>query len=143
MSNHLYCYESNRIPTSWTNTLKLIIWCFCLIIASLAYQAAFAQEIDTLRKGVVKVISTTDGKQITGTGFIIKHDAQVTYIVTAAHVVAGDKSPKVAFFSQQYSFIETEVLQNDARSDISLLKVAIIRKYRPKLEPYHSRLQKL
>jgi formylglycine-generating enzyme required for sulfatase activity len=96
---------------------------FCLLIACLIQTTVFAQEIDSLRKGVVKLSATANGVQKTGTGFIVRHDKQVTFIITAMHVVEGDKFPKVAFYGQVHSWIDTEVLRNDPRNDISLLKV--------------------
>lgn len=113
--------RDTQIP--WIATLWCVLCSLCWIILFMGQGAAFAQTVDTLRKGVVKLIATADGKQKTGTGFIVRHNAQVTYIVTAAHVVEGDKYPKVTFFSQQHSLIEAEVLKNDLRNDISLLKI--------------------
>lgn len=122
----------NRLPVFANQRIRLltrlhwllgVLFSFGLLLAGVAYQTAFAQEIDSLRKGVVKIIANQNGIQTTGTGFIIKQDAKATYIVTAAHVVSGDKFPQVAFFSERHSLIEAEVLQNDLRYDISLLKV--------------------
>lgn len=124
MPNRPHYCQSLLVPSPSRTAKVWRIFCnLCLIIVCMTQQMGYAQEIDTLRKGVVKVISTANRIQKTGTGFIIKHDSQVTYILTAAHVVEGDKYPKVAFFSQPHSSIEAEVLQNDTGNDISLLKV--------------------
>ncbi|QOJ23054.1 MAG: SUMF1/EgtB/PvdO family nonheme iron enzyme [Gammaproteobacteria bacterium] len=95
----------------------------CLLIACWLQTSVVAQEIDSLRKGVVKLSATANGVQKTGTGFIVRRDKQVTYIITAMHVVEGEKFPKVAFYGQPHVWIDTEVLKNDPRNDISLLKV--------------------
>lgn len=114
----------SELWTYWTIASMRVAYTICLLIACLMPSTVFAQEIDSLRKGVVKLVSiSNEGAQRTGAGFIVRHDAQETYIVTALHVVEGDKSPKVAFHGQPHSWIDTEVLKNDSRTDISLLKV--------------------
>lgn len=124
MSNYLQRDESKQIQLSgWQCLLPWLLSSFCLLLASVSHQFASAQEIDSLRKGVVKVAATLDGIQKTGTEFIVQQDTKATYIVTAAHVAADDKYPKVAFFSERHTFVETEVLQNDQRNDTSLLEV--------------------
>ena len=57
--------------------------------------ASYAQDIDTLRAGVVKISSLSEGKRKTGTGFIVKLEPSIAYIITAAHVVEGDPAPQV------------------------------------------------
>lgn len=124
MPNRLLGFENRRTGSlTGLHWLRAVLFSFGLLFVGGAHQTAVAQEIDNLRKGVVKIIANQNGIQKTGTGFIIKHDAKATYIVTAMHVVSGDKSPKVAFFSERHSLIEVEVLRNDLRNDISLLKV--------------------
>lgn len=107
----------------WTASMRGV-YKVCLLIACLMSSTAFAQEVDLLRNGVVKLVSTSaEGAHRTGAGFIVRRDAQETYIVTAWHVVEGDKFPKIAFHGQPHSWIDAEVLRNDSRTDISLLKV--------------------
>jgi len=114
----------SELRMRWNIASMRVIYKACLLIACLMSSTTFAQEVDSLRKGVVKLVSTSnEGAQRTGAGFIVRRDAQETYIVTALHVVEGDKSPKVAFHGQPHSWIDAEVLKNDLRTDISLLKI--------------------
>ncbi len=71
--------------------------------------ASHAQDIDALRAGVVKISSLSEGKRKTGTGFIIKLEPSIAYIVTAAHVVEGDPAPQVEFFTRQNVSVKAEV----------------------------------
>ncbi|MGV7229453.1 MAG: SUMF1/EgtB/PvdO family nonheme iron enzyme [Nitrospirales bacterium] len=48
-----------------------------------------AQELEDLKKGVVKIIATAAGQQRVGTGFIVRIEDDIAYIVTASHVVEG------------------------------------------------------
>lgn len=83
---------------------------------------AVAQDDAELRAGVVKIVSTLEGKRRTGTGFAVKADGTTVYIVTAAHVIEGDPSPKVEFFTRQNTQVSAVVLKQDLRYDLALLK---------------------
>ncbi len=71
--------------------------------------ASYAQDIDALRAGVVKISSLSEGKRKTGTGFIVKLEPGIAYIITAAHVVEGDPAPQVEFFTRQNLSAKAEV----------------------------------
>ena len=49
----------------------------------------YAQSLEHLKAGVVKITATVDGQVRIGTGFIIKIEDGTAYIVTASHVVEG------------------------------------------------------
>jgi formylglycine-generating enzyme required for sulfatase activity len=76
-----------------------------LSIASIAFVVVLvfdtsmssAQNIDDLKKGVVKITAHAEGKTKIGTGFIVRLEKETAYIVTASHVVEGDSQPKVVF----------------------------------------------
>ena len=71
--------------------------CLFSLINMFAFgSAAWAQDLDSLKSGVVK-ITTTTGQ--TGTGFIVRLEPETVYVMTAAHVIAGDQQPRVEFFS--------------------------------------------
>ncbi len=85
---------------------------------------AFAQDFEALMPGVVRIESVSrEGKSRTGTRFVVKLDKQSAYILTAWHVVKGDKRPKVFSFSQRHTPLLAEVQENDTNLDISLLIV--------------------
>jgi len=70
---------------------------FLLLTLLLDVSTSYAQGIEELKKGVVKITAQADGKTKVGTGFIVKVDADAAYIVTASHVIEGDPQPKVLF----------------------------------------------
>ena len=65
-----------------------------LSMVSLA-SITFAQDLDAIKAGVVKILNKTG--QV-GTGFIVRVEPEMLYIITAAHVIAGDPQPEVEFF---------------------------------------------
>jgi TPR repeat protein len=81
-----------------------------------------AQDEAEMRAGVVKIVSTLEGKRRTGTGFAVKAEGTSVYIVTAAHVIEGDPAPKVEFFMRQNTSVGAVVLKQDLRYDLALLK---------------------
>jgi hypothetical protein len=61
--------------------------------------AAIADYVQAQKAGVVRITATSEGKRKTGTGFVVRFDANAAYILTASHVVEGDKQPEVEFFT--------------------------------------------
>ncbi len=101
--------------------LRYLIAAVTMLVGTTLWQVAAQGEAD-LRAGVVKIVSTLDGKRRTGTGFIVKIDGTSVSIVTAAHVVEGDPTPKVEFFTRQNTPVGAVVLKQDLRYDLALLK---------------------
>ncbi len=59
----------------------------------------WGQDIEDLKKGVVKITAQVEGQQPTvGTGFIVRLEKDAAYIVTASHVIQGDPKPQITFF---------------------------------------------
>ncbi len=59
----------------------------------------WGQDIEDLKKGVVKITTQIQGQQPTvGTGFIVRLEKDAAYIVTASHVIQGDPKPQITFF---------------------------------------------
>jgi formylglycine-generating enzyme required for sulfatase activity len=84
----------------------------------------YAQDYDVLSQGVVKIVSRSPGGQLrTGTGFIVKLEPLMAYIVTAAHVVAGDSEPTIYFAARRNVPVTGRVVKNDLGLDVSLLLV--------------------
>jgi formylglycine-generating enzyme required for sulfatase activity len=82
-----------------------------MILGLIQSEWANAQDIEELKKGVVKILATPPGEsQRGGTGFIVRLKKDAAYIVTAAHVVEGDPTPKVSFFPDATKFVEARVL---------------------------------
>jgi formylglycine-generating enzyme required for sulfatase activity len=82
-------------------TASLALW-----LPFLFPEILWAQDIEELKSGVVKITAQVEGQQPkVGSGFIVRLDKDAAYIVTAAHVIEGDSKPQVTFFPQpQQSF---------------------------------------
>ncbi len=98
------------------------------IVASLSLQSrvAGAEDVESLRAGVVKIMSSAEGKNKTGAGFIIKLEPGIAYIVTAAHVVEGDAMPHVEFFTRQNVRVKAEVRKIEG-GDLRGLALMVVR----------------
>jgi len=59
-----------------------------------------AQDLDLVRRGVVKVVSKKPG-QIPATGIVVRTESRAAYVVTASHVVDGSDEIGVEFFSSR------------------------------------------
>jgi S1-C subfamily serine protease len=82
------------------------------------------QDYDAIKPGIVKVISVSpQGKKRTGTGFIVSVKGGSAFIVTASHVVSGDKNPSVEFFTQTGAPVFGEVYRSDPQIDIAVIAV--------------------
>jgi formylglycine-generating enzyme required for sulfatase activity len=105
-----------REPRFPSVILAIALWLFSL--------ASSAQDVDALSHGVVKIESVaSDGQKRTGAGFVVRLEGEVAYILTAYHVVKGDKNPAVTFFDRQRDPVRSEVMENDSALDVSLLVV--------------------
>jgi formylglycine-generating enzyme required for sulfatase activity len=88
-----------------------------------------AQDIARLQSGVVKVTAKPpSGTTSIGTGFIVRLETNAAYIVTAAHVVAGDPNPKVEFFTKQHVQLPAEVLPGaEGGDDVGGLALLLVK----------------
>lgn len=93
----------------------VILW----FIASLCV----AQDLESLRSGVVKITAKADGATRVGSGFVVKREKDLTYILTAQHVVAGDKYPEVLFFAKRGKPLKARVVKADVLLDLAVLAV--------------------
>jgi len=82
-----------------------------LALAALAWtHAVLAVDANQPEAAVVKITSMVAGKRATGTGFVVRLEPEIAYIVTVAHVVEGDKNPSVEFYSRRHSTVQAETL---------------------------------
>ena len=79
--------------------------CLILLIGFAQEESVGAQDVARLQAGVVRVSSARPG-----TGFIVHLESDAAYILTAAHVVAGDPNPKVEFFTNKHVLVPAEIL---------------------------------
>ncbi|TKB70755.1 MAG: hypothetical protein E8D52_01290 [Nitrospira sp.] len=101
----------------------------CLMLIGLAHVGlAGAEDIARLQAGVVKVTAKPpSGTANVGTGFIVRVDKDAAYIVTAAHVVAGDQHPRVEFFTKRNVPVTAEVLGLEGGDEVRGLALLVVR----------------
>jgi S1-C subfamily serine protease len=110
---------------------KAILACLTLVLGMGFSEAEFvsAQDIARLQSGVVKITAKPpSGTTSVGTGFIVRLETNAAYIVTAAHVVAGDPNPKVEFFTKQHAQFPAEVLPGaEGGDDVGGLALLLVK----------------
>jgi hypothetical protein len=83
---------------------------------------------EQLKSAVVKITAKpSGGSSKVGTGFIVRLDEDVAYVVTAAHVVAGDPQPKVEFFMKRNLPVLSEVLGLEGDDEMRGLALLVVR----------------
>lgn len=107
-----------------------------LVLAALIQQSLALPQADEmamrLRENVVMIFAGPTATSRTGFGFIAGERHEMLYVVTAWHVVYGDKSNpdespkvKVTFYSDQGAKHDAEILgKNDDRHDLAVLRVS-------------------
>lgn len=72
-----------------------------LFLGSFLPGVGWAHDNQDLLLGVVKITATVGGKHKVGSGIVLRVENHSAYIVTASHVIEGDPSPSVEFFSRR------------------------------------------
>ncbi len=102
--------------------------CALLLHGVLFPDGLWAEDIARLQAGVVKITAKPpSGTTSVGTGFIVRVDRDVAYIVTAAHVVAGDQRPQVEFFTKRNLPVTAEVLGLEGDDEVRGLALLVVR----------------
>lgn len=109
--------------------IRIALAASLLLCIALAHaEPVGAQAIAHLQSGVVKVTAKPpSGTANIGTGFIVRMDKDAAYIVTAAHVVAGDTHPKVEFFPKRNLPVTAEVLGLEGDDEVRGLALLVVR----------------
>lgn len=108
--------------------ISLLFLFFGMLLPASHVQAAVGVlDIERLKSGVVRITATEGNKTKVGTGFIVKLDPEIVYIVTAAHVVAGDSQPRVQFFTQPDVQTLATVKHIEGSDDVTALALLVIR----------------
>ena len=87
----------------------------------------WGQDIDDLKKGVVKITAHVEGQQPkVGTGFVVRVEKDAAYIVTAAHVIEGDPKPQITFLPQPQQPLTAQVIgiEGGDQHGLAALRVA-------------------
>ena len=88
----------------------------------------WAQDLNALKAGVVKITAQPlQGSPKVGTGFIIRQEEGLVYIVTAAHVVAGDQNPRVEFLPRRNVPVPASVLHLEGEDEVRGLALLVVR----------------
>jgi S1-C subfamily serine protease len=107
---------------------KTSIAVVCALLAVLLFpHALWAQDIDDLKKGVVKITTHVEGQQPkVGTGFIVRLEKDAAYIVTASHVIEGDPKPQITFFLQPQQPFTAQVvgIESENQKGLASLRVS-------------------
>jgi formylglycine-generating enzyme required for sulfatase activity len=102
--------------------------CLLFLLALLVQDFVQAEDIARLQAGVVKITAKPpQGTANVGTGFIVRLDKEAVYIVTAAHVVAGDTHPKVEFFTKRNLPVTAEVLGLEGDDEVRGLALLVVK----------------
>ncbi len=107
-----------------------LVACLILFLGLGLIHAAVIGTLDIahLQAGVVKITSkSAEGTRRVGTGFLVKLEKEAAYIVTAAHVVAGDSDPKVEFFTKRNVPLPAEVLGLEGDDELRGLALLIVK----------------
>jgi Trypsin-like peptidase domain len=79
--------------------LQSIPLLFVFIATCFLNNAVFAQDLDVLKGGVVKITAINPNR--VGTGVIVGVKGKTVYIATASHVIENDPSPQVTFYQDR------------------------------------------
>lgn len=91
-----------------------------VIVIFLGPSLVFSQGIQEVNPSVVKVIAQVNGKTKVGTGLVVRVEPESAYIVTASHVVEGDPSPNVEFYTQRNHFAPARIVGMEGGDDRGL-----------------------
>jgi S1-C subfamily serine protease len=96
-----------------------------LLLAWACPPPLWAQEIEDLKKGVVKIVSQVEGRERIGSGFIVSQRGGETFIVTAAHVVAGARTPVVEFYADRPTQYAAQIVETEGDDEDGLAALFI------------------
>ena len=100
--------------------------CVRTLLVWLISTATFADDdVARLQSAVVKVTSNIDGLRATGAGVIVKVEPDTVFILSATHVVRGDKYPLIEFFSRRNVVVEGDVVERDREKDQGLVLLVV------------------
>ncbi|GJL66029.1 MAG: hypothetical protein NPIRA05_10000 [Nitrospirales bacterium] len=112
---HVMTVFHRTVDQNQTNLAGKLV-CIGLLFIVAFTRPAWADDLDGLKDGVVKITSTLDGRSRVGSGVIVKTDGKVAYIVTVSHVIEGDPSPQISFHSKPNRKFPGEIIGLDARN---------------------------
>ena len=94
-----------------------------------------AQGMSDVNPSVVKIVAHVNGKTKVGTGLVVRVEQESAYIVTASHVVEGDPSPEVEFFTQRNRFASARIVGMEGGDDRGLAGLLVEGLLSPGIRP--------
>lgn len=96
---------------------------FATVFLSVMSAVCLAQDINTLKSGVVRIRNTYS--QDGGTGFIIKIDGERAYIITASHIVKNNEHPSVYLYNRPSEPVQATLTyrEDDEQKGLALLEI--------------------
>ena len=110
----------------WRSSQVILLCALMCLVSVVGFTPlATAQDLDVLKAAVVKIRANTG--QV-GSGFIVRVEQDKVFIITAAHVIAGDPQPEVEFFSERNVPIKGAVLPGaEVNDDVRGLALVMVR----------------
>lgn len=109
-----------------TQLVRRCVWiCLLLLGAVVPSGFAWADEHEALKKGVVRVLAQTDGKPREGTGFIVKSQGGIVFVLTAAHVVGDAQAPRIEFYEGKGRTLLARIVGIEAGDEQGLAVLAV------------------
>lgn len=96
-----------------------IIW-LLLLAVSVSLQSQGPEKTES---AVVRILALIDGVRSVGTGFVVDKRSNTAYVLTAGHVVAGDKHPLIEIYNHRDELVSAEVIRLDVSNDLALLAI--------------------
>jgi hypothetical protein len=104
-----FIFKEFLTKRAWPRQLVFTIAC-ALFIFFLACDLGYADDVQSLKAGVVKITANVNGQAKVGTGVVIRQEADAVFIATASHVIEGDPKPTVHFYSQPSRLVPATVV---------------------------------
>jgi len=114
---------------------KVLALLFVSLVTLYAPQLAGAELIEDVNPSVVKLIAHVNGKTKVGTGMIVRIEPNAAYIVTASHVVEGDPSPDVEFYTQRNHLVSARIVGMEGGNDRGLAGLIVEGPLPPGMRP--------
>ena len=106
----------------------LLVWTCGLLLCP--FSKVLANDVQGLKKGVVKITAHVNGITKVGTGVLVRLEKDVAFIVTASHVIEGDPQPMVQFYAEPGHPVPAKVLGMEG-GDPRGLAVLVVRQTLP------------
>ncbi len=114
-----------QTAVGWRSSQDILLCALVCLVSVMGFTPlATAQDLDVLKAAVVKIRANTG--QV-GSGFIVRVEQDKVFIITAAHVIAGDPQPEVEFFWERNVPIKGTVLPGaEVNDDVRGLALVIV-----------------